>query len=80
MLTKLTLTVDKSVIEHAKAYAKATGRSLSEIIEQYLILLTEEGSQKGSSQKLNKIRGIAKLPGGFDEKKAASEYFQSKHR
>ena len=36
MSTKLTLTVEKSVIEKAKSYANKTGRSLSEIIENYL--------------------------------------------
>lgn len=36
MTTKLTLTVEKEVIERAKSYAKHSGRSLSELIEQYL--------------------------------------------
>ena len=36
MNTKLTLTVDKSIIEAAKKYAKSNGRSLSNIIEEYL--------------------------------------------
>ena len=36
MATKLTLTVDKTVIEEAKKYAKLNGRSLSNIIEEYL--------------------------------------------
>ena len=42
MTTKLTLTVEKSIIERAKVYAKNTGRSLSEIIEKYLETITEE--------------------------------------
>lgn len=36
MPTKLTLTIDKSVIEEAKQYAKSQGRSLSNLIEEYL--------------------------------------------
>ena len=32
MTTKLTLTVEKTIIEKAKSYAKETGRSLSELI------------------------------------------------
>ncbi len=36
MSTKLTLTIDKSVIEEAKQYAKSQGRSLSNLIEEYL--------------------------------------------
>lgn len=34
MTTKLTLTVEESIIIKAKAYAKHTGRSLSELIEK----------------------------------------------
>jgi len=41
MSTKLTLTVDKSVIKEAKIYAKSNGRSLSNIIEEYLKSLVE---------------------------------------
>jgi hypothetical protein len=40
MTVKLTLTVDQSIIERAKSYAKQTGRSLSEIIETYLDNIT----------------------------------------
>jgi hypothetical protein len=36
MSTKLTLTIDKTVIEDAKKYAKSQGRSLSNLIEEYL--------------------------------------------
>jgi hypothetical protein len=37
MDTKLTLTLDSQVIEHAKAAARQSGRSLSDLIENYLI-------------------------------------------
>jgi uncharacterized protein (DUF3820 family) len=36
MNAKLTLTIEQSVIEKAKIYAKSRGRSLSDIIESYL--------------------------------------------
>jgi predicted HicB family RNase H-like nuclease len=36
MSTKLTLTIEKAILERAKVYAKNTGRSLSELIENYL--------------------------------------------
>ena len=42
MIAKLTLTVDKSIIEEAKKYAKSNGRSLSNIIEEYLKSLVEK--------------------------------------
>lgn len=45
MNTKLTLTVDKEVIEQAKRYARQEGRSLSNLIESYLRSLVTESQQ-----------------------------------
>jgi hypothetical protein len=42
MNTKLTLTVDSSVIEHAKRYAESQNKSLSKIVEHYLRSITFE--------------------------------------
>jgi len=42
MLSKLTLTVDKKVISKAKKYAREHGRSLSNLVEDYLQSLVEE--------------------------------------
>jgi uncharacterized protein DUF6364/PIN domain-containing protein len=41
MTTKLTLTLDDKVIEGAKRYARAKGRSVSELVESYFKSLTE---------------------------------------
>ena len=46
MTTKLTLTMDKSVIERAKKYAKREERSLSNLLENYLKALTYEKKYK----------------------------------
>lgn len=78
MTTKLTLTVEKSIIERAKSYAKNTGRSLSELIENYLEAITEEGGEK-NSPKLNEIVGSVKLPKNIDREKEMRSYFESKH-
>jgi hypothetical protein len=43
METKLTLKLDKTVIEKAKQYAASQNRSLSKIIEAYLQTLTNKG-------------------------------------
>ena len=45
MSTKLTLTIDKSVIEEAKQYAKSQGRSLSNLIEEYLKSISNNDSE-----------------------------------
>ncbi|MBK8746863.1 MAG: hypothetical protein IPM04_03105 [Saprospiraceae bacterium] len=79
MTTKLTLTVEKSIIERAKLYAKNTGRSLSEIIENYLATITEESSTKELSPKLKKIVGVVNLPEEFDEKQELRSAIENKH-
>ncbi len=79
MNTKLTLTVEKSVIERAKAYAKNTGRSLSELIENYLDVVTKEESITELSPKLKKIVGVVNLPPDFDEKKVLRAELEKKH-
>ena len=79
MNTKLTLTVEKSVIERAKLYAKSTGRSLSELIENYLENVTQDNGDEKISPKLKKIVGSVKLPKNFDEEKELRSYLEKKH-
>ena len=79
MTAKLTLTVERSVIERAKLYAKNTGRSLSEIIENYLETITQDNGSEKPSPKLKKIIGAVKLPKNFDEEKELRSYFENKH-
>lgn len=45
MNTKLTLTIEDVVIEKAKKYAKEKERSLSDLIENYLKVLTKDDTQ-----------------------------------
>lgn len=81
MTTKLTLTIEKSVIERAKQYAKATQRSLSEMVEQYLDQVTNERLTKDSiSPRLKKLAGSLPLPEGFDDAKALNEYYTEKYK
>ena len=79
MTTKLTLTVEKDVIERAKCFAKSSGRSLSELIEQYLDTITQENNHQQVSPKLKKLIGVVKLPKGFNEKKELQSYLEKKH-
>lgn len=46
MSTKLTLTIDESIIESAKKYAKSKEKSLSNIIENYLKILVKDNISK----------------------------------
>ena len=63
MQSKLTLTVDQSVIEKAKIYAKKNKRSLSNIIEEYLKSLVSPKNQTGDINDLIlKLKGSVKDP------------------
>lgn len=42
MNSKLTLTIDQSVIKKAKEYAQTTGNSLSNLVENYLKTFTKD--------------------------------------
>lgn len=84
MNTKLTLSLEKEVIEQAKIYAKGSGRSLSEMVESYFRSLVAKNSLSNTSKeeiddKLKRITGIVSLPEDFDEKKAVQEYLEQKH-
>ncbi len=80
MNTKLTLTVEKRIIVKAKHYAKKTGRSLSELIENYLQSLVEEkGSAGKMSPKLKRITGAVKLPKDFNEAEELRSILEKKH-
>ena len=82
MTTKLTLTVEKEVIDRAKIYAKSSGRSLSEMVENYLNSITlhqQNPSKKGISNKLHQIVGAVKIPKDFNEKNEMKDYLRKKH-
>jgi 2-hydroxy-3-keto-5-methylthiopentenyl-1-phosphate phosphatase len=80
MNTKLTLSLEKEVIEQAKSYAKKTGRSLSELVESYFKNLTEKIDKEDEIHpKIKKLIGIITLPDDFDENKARDEYYKEKY-
>ncbi|MCX6267493.1 MAG: DUF6364 family protein [Bacteroidetes bacterium] len=81
MNTKLTLTIDQSIIESAKAYAKAKGRSLSGLIENYLKVITSENKipDSGIAPLTNSLKGSFKAPEGFDYKIELAEELSKKY-
>ena len=82
MNTKLTLTIEREIIERAKNYAKEKNRSLSDIIETYLKILTKE-ERKNKSKKLNpaveSLRGSFKMPKDMDYKKELKNRLEKKY-
>jgi hypothetical protein len=79
MKTKLTLTVEKAIIERAKSYAKRTGQYISDWIESYSETITEQNDHSNLSPTLKKIVGSVKLPKDFDEKRELRSAIERKH-
>lgn len=61
MKRKLTLTLEKAVIEKAKIYSKQTGKSLSSMVEMFFEKLTENTI----SDRISRIAGKIEIPGNF---------------
>jgi len=81
MNTKLTLTIEQSVIEKAKTYAKGKGRSLSDIIENYLKVITaEQRIVEDNSPLISSLRGSFKSHESFDYKEELSKALSEKYR
>ena len=81
MTTKLTLTIDNSVISIAKKYAKQKGKSLSDIVENYLMSLTsKETKEENISPRVLKLMGVIKLPKDFDYKEELTKGLSKKHK
>ncbi len=82
MNTKLTLTIEQEIIERAKNYAKEKNRSLSDIIENYLKMLTKS-ERKQKIEKLNPIvkslKGSFKMPKNMDYKKELGNRLEEKY-
>lgn len=82
MNTKLTLTIEKEVIEIAKKYAKEKGQSLSEMVENYFKFVAVKRiktKEKELSPKVRKLRGILKVNKDFDYKEILTEELSKKY-
>ena len=81
MNTKLTLTIEHTLIDKAKKYAKDKGRSLSDIIENYLKVMIKDDNIKviDSTPIASSLRGAFKAPKDFDYKKELSKGLSEKY-
>ena len=82
MNTKLTLTIEKEVIQIAKEYAKEKGQSLSDLVENYFKLLINERrplKADGLSPRIKRLRGIIKTDKELDYKQILSEELIKKY-
>lgn len=81
MNTKLTLTIEHTLIEKAKKYAKDKGRSLSDIVENYLKIMIKEDNARviDSTPITSSLRGAFKAPKDFDYKKELAKGLSKKY-
>lgn len=84
MDAKLTLKLDKQVIDRAKEYASLQKRSLSRLIESYLKSLLDVEDDRSSdnieiSSFVDSLRTGVKLPQDVDEKEAYKGYISKKY-
>ena len=85
MNTKLTLKLDKFVIEQAKEYASSNKRSLSKIIESYLKSLVNRDKNKDESDIeispfVKSISTGVKIPADLDYKSEFLNHVIEKHK
>lgn len=82
MNTKLTLTIEKEIIEVTKEYAKEKGQSLSEIVENYFKLITINRraiKPEQLSPRIRRLRGIIKASEKLDSKQILTEELSKKY-
>lgn len=81
MHTKLTLTIEQAVIDKAKKYAKERERSLSDIIENYLKVLTQERDpvEDELTPVVKSLKGSFKAPKDMDYKKELADALAKKY-
>lgn len=81
MNTKLTLTIEQTVIEKAKKYANGKGRSLSNIIENYLKIITKEDDDVSIELTpiVKSLKGSFKAPKNLNYKKELSKRLTEKY-
>lgn len=81
MNTKLTLTIEEKVIDSAKQYAQKKGKSLSHIVENYLMSISSnEKKTDNLSPKVAKLMGVIKLPKDFNYKKELGSLISKKYK
>ncbi len=81
MITKLTLTMEDKVIDSAKKYARQKGKSLSDIVENYLkSISTHEVTEQDLSPKVARLKGVIKLSEDFDYKKEIGNALVKKYK
>lgn len=82
MNTKLTLQLDKDIIEKTKKYAKEHNKSLSGLVEYFFTYLIEE-DEASNDEKLpsivEELSGVIKLDEAIDIKEEYTDFLKDKY-
>ena len=82
METKLTLKLDKRIINQAKAYAKRHHKSLSGLVENYFKNLTDlqQNEKAELSPPVRELSGVLKLKPDFVLNKDYLAHLEERHK
>jgi hypothetical protein len=81
MSKKLTLSIDETVIEEAKAYAKQNDTSLSRLVESYLQSILEgRRTAIEITPLVEDLSGVIQLPADFDYKSEYADALNEKYQ
>lgn len=82
MDVKLTLSLDKQIIEAAKKYAQKRNTSLSNLIENYLMSIVKSPTQSDEeiSPLVKSLSGVLKIDKKQDHKKQYADFLAKKYK
>lgn len=80
-MSKLTLSVDKTVISRAKRYAQERGVSVSQMVETYLSAVSKpSASDMRATPVLDSVRGILRVASIRDARQEYRKHLEKKYR
>ena len=75
-MSKLTLSVDRSVVSRAKQYAKRQGLSVSQMVETYLAMVSKPVDVTDAPPILRSVRGTLKKADLAEYRKHLTEKYR----
>ncbi len=81
MSATLTIRLEAEVLRSAEQEAKARHTTVSEVVVQQLRVMARnwQDRQAGRTPITDALRGVVKLPSGFDERAILAEELQKQH-
>ncbi len=78
MNTKLTLRLDKGLIEGAKRHSARSGKSVSKLVSDYFTLIDARQPSTDVTRRVQSLRGV--LAGSGIEERDYRKHLEDKHR